>query len=264
MSDLKNESPLTKLEAELNAPVNDLNNELCSVRVAVEPIETPRCSVLPVKRLLPRVMKPVSVLKYENCSASVEEVPSEMVRILGKFLPIEPVVVSEPVRDLNMAVFLERPEFEPNDTMGDLNREIFSVKPETKESEPSRDLKKEDFWAGPGFMAREELSERNRDVCLAKLAVTVHAELKDLNQKDTSAKGEDALSEAFRPLERPLVSEVARASEPARDLKREVCLPRFEEGASEPLRDRNSEFFSTRLEAVENEPASNLKSEFLS
>src|SRR2546425_10647382 len=116
-----------------------------------------------------------------------------MVRILGKFLPIEPVVVSESVRDLNMAAFLERPEFEPNDTMGDLNREICSVKPETKESELARDLKKEDFWAGPEFMVREELSERNSDVCLAKLAVTVHAELKDLNQEDISAKVEDGL-----------------------------------------------------------------------
>src|SRR2546425_1450198 len=125
MSDLKYESPLTELEAELNAPLKDLNNEDCSVRVTVEPIETPRCSVLPVKRLLPIVMKPVNVLKYENCSASVEEMPSEIVRILGKFLPIEAAAVSEPARDLNIAVLLERPEFEPNDTMGDLNREVF-------------------------------------------------------------------------------------------------------------------------------------------
>jgi len=65
----------------------------------------------------------------------------EMVKNLGKFLPMEPNALIEVVRDLNMAVFLARPELRPRDTVGDLNNEVFSAKLETRLSESAKDLK---------------------------------------------------------------------------------------------------------------------------
>ena len=62
-SDLKKEDLSTRVDAELNAPTNDLNNDVCSVSVVVEPTNTPRFSVLPVKSELPRVIEPVNVLR---------------------------------------------------------------------------------------------------------------------------------------------------------------------------------------------------------
>lgn len=58
---LKKEDFSTRLVAELNASDNDLNSDVCSVRVVAEPTETPRFSVLPVKRELPRVIDPINV-----------------------------------------------------------------------------------------------------------------------------------------------------------------------------------------------------------
>lgn len=60
---LKKESFSARLEAEVKVSVPDLNREECSVNAEAGPIEALRCSVFPVKRLLPRVMEPVSVLR---------------------------------------------------------------------------------------------------------------------------------------------------------------------------------------------------------
>ena len=62
-SDLKKEDLSTRVDAELNPPTNNLNNDVCSVSVVVEPTNTPRFSVLPVKSELPRVIEPVNVLR---------------------------------------------------------------------------------------------------------------------------------------------------------------------------------------------------------
>jgi hypothetical protein len=62
-SDLKKEDFCTRVEAELKVPANVLNNDVCSVSVVVEPTNTPRFSVLPVKSELPRVIEPVNVLR---------------------------------------------------------------------------------------------------------------------------------------------------------------------------------------------------------
>ena len=67
--------------------------------------------------------------------------PMEMVKNLGKFLPMEPTSLIEVARDLNSAVFPARPELRPMDTVGDLNNEIFSAKLETRVSEAVTDLK---------------------------------------------------------------------------------------------------------------------------
>ena len=67
--------------------------------------------------------------------------PTEMVKNLGKFLPMEPTALIEVARDLNRAVFLARPELRPRDTVGDLNNEVFSANLETRVSEPAKDLK---------------------------------------------------------------------------------------------------------------------------
>jgi hypothetical protein len=59
----------------------------------------------------------------------------------GKFFPAEPPAISDPLRDLNKAMFLARTEFRPSNTVGDLKSEVFSTKFETKDSEPAADLK---------------------------------------------------------------------------------------------------------------------------
>jgi hypothetical protein len=74
-------------------------------------------------------------------SARVEDAPNEIDKLRGKFLPTELPATSDPLRDLNRAMFLVRTEFRPSDTVGDLKSEVFSAKFETKESEPAADLK---------------------------------------------------------------------------------------------------------------------------
>ncbi len=61
--DLKKADFSTSVDVELNAPTNDLSNDVCSVSVMVEPTNTPRFSVLPVKCELARVIEPVNVLR---------------------------------------------------------------------------------------------------------------------------------------------------------------------------------------------------------
>jgi hypothetical protein len=199
-SDLKKDDLSTGIEAELTASANDLNHEACLVTDTAEPTETNRFSVLPVKREVPRVRELVNVRMYENLSAIVEDTPIVMVRNLGKFLPTEPAVVSELVRDLRRAKFRARLEPEPNDIVGDLNSEVLSVKPETEESEPAKDLKKETFSAEAGLTLHEPVNILSSDICLAELDVNPDAALRDLNNEDCSAKVEDGFSAEFRLL----------------------------------------------------------------
>jgi len=62
-SALEKEDFSTRVDAELNVPTNDLNNDACSVSIVVEPTNTPRFSILPVKCELPRIIEPVNVLR---------------------------------------------------------------------------------------------------------------------------------------------------------------------------------------------------------
>ncbi|TMI28033.1 hypothetical protein E6H36_01640 [Candidatus Bathyarchaeota archaeon] len=177
---------------------SDLKNEVCAVGVGAKPIETPKFTVLPLKKEPTRFNDPVKVLRYANLLAREDAAPRETVKVLGKHLPTEAVTVMEPDRNLNRAEFSPSPDPGPNEAVGDLNIDSFSARPMPEESEPPKDLKNEDFSAKPEFMFKEPLSDRNSDVCLAKVVVSVHAELKDLKSEDCLATAEDALREVIR------------------------------------------------------------------
>lgn len=138
---LKKETPLARFEAEVKAPAIDLNSELFSVSVVADPTAANRFSVLPVKSELPIVINPVSVLRYENFCVRAEAAPTDAVKDLGKFLPIELALVTEALRALNNVRLLATLVLSPTDALGVRKREVFSANPELRDRDPLTALK---------------------------------------------------------------------------------------------------------------------------
>src|SRR6266571_1836650 len=76
---------------------------------------------------------------------------------------------------------------------------------------------------------------------------------KGLEVEVCSAEAESVPSEALRSSAKFLVREVARPSEPSRDLNREDCSAKPEDTDQEPVRDLNRKACSTRPEATASE-----------
>jgi len=84
---------------------------------------------------------------------------------------------------------------------------------------------------------------------------------KGLEVEACSAEAESVPSEALRSSAKLLVREVARPSEPSRDLNREDCSTRPESILHEALRDLESAMFSAKPESKLTEPVRDLNSE---
>jgi len=84
---------------------------------------------------------------------------------------------------------------------------------------------------------------------------------KDLTGELCSAEPESIPSEALRFSAKFLAREVARPSEPSRDLNREDCSARLESILQETLRDLESAMFSAKTESKLTEPLRDLNRE---
>jgi hypothetical protein len=282
--DLAIELCSTKLDVSDRDPVGDLTNENFSARLMDEPSESDRILENPLVSEPDEVRESVRDLSSEVCSTWFEPRASELVRNLKIEVwsaTLETIFI-EPVSDLNSEDFSVKPEAEESDAERDLNREDLSLKFDPTVSESVRDLNNETC----SRKLEAEVSELVRLLARPFLAEPVVPREPVIKRRSEffSERLVDGPSESPKPWANPLNSELARLTEPERDLNREDCFVKVglevmvevkvldkdvfsaspDARVSELVSDRRMEFFSTRFALAANELLRVRISEFFS